>query len=68
MADEEIKKLVKKLKPVLSKSPMANSLMAKETLEKMLIEEKMKNQIVKDNLIKLRVAINKYLNEEIKKI
>jgi len=68
MADEEIKKLVKKLKPVLSKSPMANNLMAKETLEKMLIEERMKNQMVKDNLIKLRVAINKYLNEEIKKI
>jgi hypothetical protein len=28
----------------------------------------MKNQMVKDNLIKLRVAINKYLNEEIKKL
>jgi hypothetical protein len=40
----------------------------KEELEKMLIEERLKNRMLKDNLINLRIAINKFLNEEIKKL
>lgn len=60
MADEEVKKLIKKFKSSSGKT--------KEELEKMLIEEKLKNRMLKDNLINLRIAINKFLNEEIKKL
>ena len=62
MADEEVTKLVKKLKQGNKKE------ITKEEMEKMLIEEKLKTRMIKDNLINMRVAINKYLNEEIKKI
>ena len=61
MADEEVKKLVKKLK-------QGNKPVTKEEMEKMLIEEKLKTRMIKDNLINMRIAINKYLNEEIKKL
>lgn len=60
MADEEIKKLLEKFK--------GSSGMTKDELEKMLIEERLKNRMTKDNLINLRIAINKFLNEEIKKL
>lgn len=60
MAEEEVKKLIKKFKSSSGKT--------KEELEKMLIEEKLKNRMLKDNLINLRIAINKFLNEEIKKL
>lgn len=60
MADKEVKKLIKKFKSSSGKT--------KEELEKMLIEEKLKNRMLKDNLINLRIAINKFLNEEIKKL
>ncbi len=60
LIDEKVKKLIKKFKSSSGKT--------KEELEKMLIEEKLKNRMLKDNLINLRIAINKFLNEEIKKL
>lgn len=40
----------------------------RQELEKMVIQERLKNRMLKDNLINLRIAINKFLNEEIKKL
>jgi len=60
MADEEIKKPVEKFKGSSGKT--------RQELEKMVIQEKLKNRMLKDNLINLRIGINKLLNEEIKKL
>ena len=60
MADEKVKKLLEKFK--------SNSGKTRQELEKMVIEERLKNRMLKDNLINLRIAINKFLNEEIKKL